>query len=400
MPTGTTVYAFQKPTVGGDADTWGGASGLNGNLDDMDILFASVATTGSSNAYVLTSGLSLAAYATGQTFRIRPNFTNSGAATINVDGLGAKSLTKQGSTALASGDLTSGRVYTITYDGTQFQVMEYVALGTAQPLDGDLTAIAALSTNGVPERTGTDTWAIRTDVVRTSVSATFTQTMTFGATSGVVWRAFGANDARIRIDHSGTTQKVSYQVTNAAENTYVPLEFNASNTNFATGGLQVAGVDVVTTSGSQTLTNKTITGGTVNATTLQVSSVDVVTTTGSQTLTNKTLTSPTINTPTVNDGSSSASMQVSSETTGALTSASRNRIVRCAGNITLPASGMTDGDVILIDPRGTARTVTRPAAHTMYVNNTDVATGTTGAHNIVVAMFHSSSKWTLQGSIS
>jgi hypothetical protein len=91
---------------------------------------------------------------------------------------------------------------------------------------------------------------------------------------------------------------------------------------------------------------------------------------------------------------------VSSETTGALTSASRNLIVRCAGNITLPASGMSDGDVILIDPRGTARTVTRPGSHTMYVNNADVATGTTGAHNIVTAMFHSSSKWTLQGSVT
>ncbi len=95
-----------------------------------------------------------------------------------------------------------------------------------------------------------------------------------------------------------------------------------------------------------------------------------------------------------------SSIAVSSETTGALTSASRNKIVRCSGNITLPASGMTDGDVILIDPRGTARTVTRPAAHTMYINNTDSATGTTGAHNIVTAMFHSGSKWTVQGSIS
>lgn len=95
-----------------------------------------------------------------------------------------------------------------------------------------------------------------------------------------------------------------------------------------------------------------------------------------------------------------ARVATSSETSGALTSASANKVVQCSGNVTLPASGMTDGDIILLDPRGTARTVTRPAAHTMYIGGTDSATGTTGAHNIVTAMYHGSSKWTVQGSIA
>jgi hypothetical protein len=45
----------------------------------------------------------------------------------------------------------------------------------------------------------------------------------------------------------------------------------------------------VGTTDTQTLTNKTITGGTVNATTLQQGSIPAVTTTGTQTLTNKTI---------------------------------------------------------------------------------------------------------------
>lgn len=49
---------------------------------------------------------------------------------------------------------------------------------------------------------------------------------------------------------------------------------------------------VVGTTSTQTLTNKTITGGTVNPTTLQQGGVQAVTTTDTQTLTNKTLTSP------------------------------------------------------------------------------------------------------------
>lgn len=90
---------------------------------------------------------------------------------------------------------------------------------------------------------------------------------------------------------------------------------------------------------------------------------------------------------------------ISAETSGALTSASRNTQVHCSGNITLPASGMTDGDVIPIDPRGTARTISRPAAHTMYVNDVDVASATTSAHNICAAKYHGGSKWSLQGAV-
>lgn len=52
---------------------------------------------------------------------------------------------------------------------------------------------------------------------------------------------------------------------------------------------------VVGTSDSQTLTNKTLTGGTVNPTTLQQGGVQAVTISGTQTLTNKTLTAPAVN---------------------------------------------------------------------------------------------------------
>jgi hypothetical protein len=112
------------------------------------VLYSAITTTGSANAYVLTTGLSLnsspAAYVAGQTFVIKANFTCSGAATINVDTLGAKNLTKNGTTAVASGDIVSGNIYVIAYDGTQFQVLGSVGAGI-QPLDATLTAIAGLS---------------------------------------------------------------------------------------------------------------------------------------------------------------------------------------------------------------------------------------------------------------
>jgi len=155
MPTQTTVFNLNKPTVAGDPDTWGGSAGLNGSLDKLEAALKATATTGSANAYVLSSGLSLTAYATGLTLRIIPNFTNSGAATINVDGLGAKSITKLGATAVASGDITSGRIYTLSYDGTQFQIVEINAL------DPTLSTIAALTptTDQSIYFTGSDTAA-------------------------------------------------------------------------------------------------------------------------------------------------------------------------------------------------------------------------------------------------
>lgn len=81
-----------------------------------------IATTGSANAYVLTSGSSFSAYATGMIFRIIPNFTNTGAATINIDSIGAKNIFL-GGTAAGAGQIISGQVYLIAYDGVQFQLL-------------------------------------------------------------------------------------------------------------------------------------------------------------------------------------------------------------------------------------------------------------------------------------
>ena len=108
-------------------------------------------------------------------------------------------------------------------------------------------------------------------------------------------------------------------------------------------------------------------------------------------------TSPTIGTPTINGGTASSATQNSSETTGALTSASANKRVACTGGVTLPSSGMTAGDMIELDPGGTARVITRPGSHTMYSKDVDSATVTTYAHNVAMAVYHGSSKWTIHG---
>jgi hypothetical protein len=65
----------------------------------------------------------VAAYAAGQMFYFVAAGANTGAVTINIDSLGAKSITRDGTTALAAGDIQSGEVCVIVYDGTQFQLV-------------------------------------------------------------------------------------------------------------------------------------------------------------------------------------------------------------------------------------------------------------------------------------
>jgi hypothetical protein len=63
------------------------------------------------------------AYATGNTFYFVAAATNTTSVTLNVDGLGAKAVTRHGSTALVAGDILAGEVCLVVYDGTRFQLL-------------------------------------------------------------------------------------------------------------------------------------------------------------------------------------------------------------------------------------------------------------------------------------
>jgi hypothetical protein len=98
----------------------------------------------------------LSAYATGNQFSFLVANTNTGAVTINVDGIGSKAITRTGTTALVAGDMVAGQAIEIIYDGTRFQLVNGnsftnlkvsgtlgvtgVATFTAQPIVSSLTA--------------------------------------------------------------------------------------------------------------------------------------------------------------------------------------------------------------------------------------------------------------------
>ena len=72
-------------------------------------------------------------YIEGMTIAFKNNTPNTGSVTINVNGLGAKSIKKSNGNNLSSGNLKKDSIYTIRYNGTNFILQGEGGEGTAQP---------------------------------------------------------------------------------------------------------------------------------------------------------------------------------------------------------------------------------------------------------------------------
>ena len=108
------------------------------------------ADAGSTDSYAATLSPVPAAYVTGAQYRFKANTANTGAATINFNGLGAKTIVKVAggmSTALATNDIRAGQWVDVVYDGTNMQMQS--TLGNAGSFSGiysDLTGKPTLGT--------------------------------------------------------------------------------------------------------------------------------------------------------------------------------------------------------------------------------------------------------------
>jgi hypothetical protein len=79
--------------------------------------------TGTATAYAIAVSPVPLAYVEGMTFRFKPAHTNTGAASLNVNSLGAVSIRKHGSVALVANDLIAGQAIEVIFDGTNFQIL-------------------------------------------------------------------------------------------------------------------------------------------------------------------------------------------------------------------------------------------------------------------------------------
>jgi hypothetical protein len=109
------------------------------------------ADTGAANAYVVTTSPSIATIPVGAVFNFQAAHANTGTSTLNVDGIGAATIKKNGGTGgsvganLASGDIATGQLVTVMYDGTNFQMQSTLGNASGGGGGGANTALSNLA---------------------------------------------------------------------------------------------------------------------------------------------------------------------------------------------------------------------------------------------------------------
>ena len=150
----------------------------------------------------------ITAYASGQSFFFVSAGANTGAVTMNLNSVGAKAITKEGATALVAGDIPSGALVHIVYDGTRFQLISIGGQITASSTNTLTNKSISLTNNTV---TGTLA-ELNTAISDATLQATIT-----GSASTIDTESLTASRAVI----SNGSQKIAVSTTTDTELGYV-----------------------------------------------------------------------------------------------------------------------------------------------------------------------------------
>lgn len=151
---------------------------------------AFAADTGSANAYAVAPVPALGSYAAGQLVLLKPGNAVTGAATLNVNGLGAKTIKLPDGSDLGANAMVTTGIYLLVYDGTNFIVTNPAQ--TANFLLARGTALASAAT--------VDVGAATSDFVEVSGTTAITS-LGSTATRNHVWLKF---QGVLTLTHNGT----------------------------------------------------------------------------------------------------------------------------------------------------------------------------------------------------
>lgn len=127
------------------------ASDLTAHANNITHIPYAVAS-GSANAYTATIN-GITSYTEGLAVAIKINVTNTDPSTLNINGLGAKSIKKPNGNDVAAGNLKAGSIYTLRYNGTNFILQGSDSAGNATP--ADVLAGKTFSNDYGPDQIGT-----------------------------------------------------------------------------------------------------------------------------------------------------------------------------------------------------------------------------------------------------
>jgi len=97
--------------------------------------------TGTANAYVIALSPAVTAYAAGQAFTFKAANASTTASTLNVNTIGTKAIKKLNDQDIASGDIESGSIVSVVYDGTSFQMTSQLASAATTSPGGSDTQV-------------------------------------------------------------------------------------------------------------------------------------------------------------------------------------------------------------------------------------------------------------------
>lgn len=197
-------------------------------------------TGGVANTYTLTLSPAITNYVVGQVFRVRFHAANTGASTININGLGAKSLVKfsgiSPTNALVSGDIsvgTPGMIYEIMYDGTNFRIMD-IGLKGSNTSSGIATAVSDETGSGALVFGTAPTFT--NSILGSSVLTLFgsSSNLQYGSVATTMSFGGGVNSAVTHVysgngTASGVTKTINFGTGGLSGSTTV-LNFGSSNT--------------------------------------------------------------------------------------------------------------------------------------------------------------------------
>jgi hypothetical protein len=203
-------------TIVTGVNTNGAKNGANSDITSLNALTTpltpaqggssvySGAATGSANAYSITSAVPINfTLRSGNVVNFIPSFTNTGAATLSTSGTTATPVLRQtaaGLSPLVGGEIFTGQIASVIYDGTQYELINSAVSANVQPCTGiDYYGVTVptgyLAQNGqaVSRTTFPALFACSTVNVAATLNGTTTITVPNSALMQVGWFVGGPN---------------------------------------------------------------------------------------------------------------------------------------------------------------------------------------------------------------